>query len=197
VSINQFIDLVLDLKWVEMLIEHKNTFDKAHECIIQGLLIDAGFTLVNSMDDLTDNTFIREPNGSQQSPDFIIKFNGLTLEIDLKSSSSGVIMWNSHLPKPNSLYIYSKIVGKVIQDTTIFFGRDINFDIDALNTALHEMDAIVAKYNLAYPDSDIHLFNRKMYVDKLGNLTGKRNVKRRKYMENRVKEFISEGRNNA
>jgi hypothetical protein len=197
VSINQFIDSVLGLTWVEMLLDHKNTFDKAHEIIIQDLLVDAGFTLVNSIDELINNTFIREPNGSQQSPDFLIRFDNITLEVDLKSSSSGVIMWNSHLPKPNSLYIYSKIVGNVIQDTTVFIGKDINFDLEALNAALHAMDIIVDKYNKLYPDSDIHLFNRKMYVDKLGNLTGKKNIKRRKYMESNVKKFISEGINNV
>lgn len=192
-NIEKVIDSILSLTMVELLLDHKNNFDKAHESIIKEILIEHGFKEVNSSSDLTDNTFQHEPNGTQKSPDFVIKFNNRVLELDLKSSSTGTIMWNSHLPKPNGLYIYSKIVGKIIYDTTIFLGKDIIFDEQALITALDAMDAIVKEYNASNPNSDIHLFNRKMYVDKLGNILGKRNSVRRKQMESNAKSFILKG----
>ncbi len=76
------------------------------------------------------DSFIFQPYGSQNFPDFIILTERYILPIEIKYSTnikkqmnlnSFKPMWNSNLPKPNALYVYG-IAG---EKTTFFMGNDI------------------------------------------------------------------------
>jgi hypothetical protein len=69
------------------------------------------------------NTFIIQPCGKQQSPDFIVKFvNGHILAIECKSSNSTIPLYNSGGIKQNYLYIFSS---KETNETVTYMGYDI------------------------------------------------------------------------
>lgn len=78
------------------------------------------------------NSFIFQPYGSQNFPDFLIfnersvipievKFSTNEKENNVKLTKNSKPMWNSNLPKANALYIYG-IAGI---DVTFFIGSDI------------------------------------------------------------------------
>lgn len=76
------------------------------------------------------NSFIFQPYGSQNFPDFIVILEKYIIPIEIKYSKNpnGKInyhatrpMWNSNIPKPNAIYIYG-IAGKAV---TYFKGSDI------------------------------------------------------------------------
>ena len=69
------------------------------------------------------NTFISQPCGSQQSPDFIVKFeDGSILPIECKSSNSTIPLYNSGGIKPNYFYIFSS---KILNKTVTYMGYNI------------------------------------------------------------------------
>ena len=87
------------------------------------------------------NYFIFQPYGSQQFPDFIVFIEEYIIPIEIKFSKNekGKInlniakpMWNSNIPKPNSIYIYG-ISNEIV---TFFMGSDI---LDS-NTRKHLLD---------------------------------------------------------
>jgi hypothetical protein len=69
------------------------------------------------------NSYLYQPFGSQNYPDFIIITDiGSILSIEIKSSKSNKPMWNSNLPKENGLYIFSSYEKK---DITFWRGGDV------------------------------------------------------------------------
>ncbi len=67
-----------------------------------------------------DLIIVDKPNGSQKWPDLLVIFQGIGLPIEIKSAKQDVILWNSGLPRPDSLYIYN-CYGK--SKTTCFLGQ--------------------------------------------------------------------------
>lgn len=63
---------------------------------------------------------VDKPNGSQKWPDLLVVYNGIGLPIEVKSSKTDGIVWNSGIPRADSLYIYN-CYGK--SQTTCFLGQ--------------------------------------------------------------------------
>ena len=69
------------------------------------------------------NTFISQPCGSQQNPDFIVKFvDGSILAIECKSCNSTKPLYNSGGIKPNYFYVFSS---QKINKTVTYMGHNI------------------------------------------------------------------------
>lgn len=64
---------------------------------------------------------VDKPNGSQQWPDLMVVFNNVGYPIEVKSTKTDIILWNSGLPRHDSLYVYN-CYGK--SKTTVFQGQD-------------------------------------------------------------------------
>ena len=62
-----------------------------------------------------------QPNGSQNSPDFYVYYNNKRYSIECKSSKGYYPVYNSGLPKPGVIYIFSS---KKYNETTIFNADD-------------------------------------------------------------------------
>ena len=105
------------------------------------------------LDFLPDNTYMSQPCGTHDSPDFIIKVDGRAYFIECKSSKQPQPTFNSGLPKKGYIYIFSSAK---TNSTTLFRGEDIVTDmqrkmieesqseirqaINALNTKLKRYD---------------------------------------------------------
>lgn len=89
-----------------------------------------------------DLLIVDKPNGSQKWPDLLVIYQGIGLPIEIKSAKQDVILWNSGLPRPDSLYIYN-CYGK--SKTTCFLGQHA-INEDELNF-LVDRSAIAAKIN--------------------------------------------------
>lgn len=71
---------------------------------------------------LGETTYIVDkPNGQQKWPDMMIVHKGVGFPIEIKSCKSDKIVWNSGLPRPDSLYIF-KLAGT--RDYTFFLGQN-------------------------------------------------------------------------
>lgn len=70
------------------------------------------------------NTYIYQPYGSQNFPDFLIftEKHIIALEIKYTKKRATHPMWNSNLPKSNAVYIFGSYGAK---DITFFLGKDI------------------------------------------------------------------------
>lgn len=67
-----------------------------------------------------DLMIVDKPNGSQKWPDLLVVFKGIGLPIEIKSAKQDIILWNSGIPRADSLYIYN-CYGK--SKTTCFLGQ--------------------------------------------------------------------------
>lgn len=68
-------------------------------------------------------TYVYQPNGSQQSPDFRVTLpNGRVIDIECKSSQQTHPTYNGGLPKEGTIYIFSS---KKYNETTVFFAEDV------------------------------------------------------------------------
>lgn len=70
------------------------------------------------------NFFIWQPHGSQNFPDFLVFCEKYIFAIETKFSSktSNKPMWNSNIPKENSIYVFASHTQK---DLTFFLGHDV------------------------------------------------------------------------
>lgn len=68
------------------------------------------------------NTFISQPCGKNNSPDFIVKDNrGIPFFLECKSAQGGTPMYNSGIPKSKYIYI---LTSNKHNSTTIYLGQD-------------------------------------------------------------------------
>lgn len=101
---------------------------------------------------------IDKPNGSQKWPDIMIVNNGIGFPIEIKSSKTDSILWNSGLPKANSLYIYN-CYGK--SKTTCFLGQHAisKEEVDFLQ----EMSQKAKELNKKFPNGNWSYYVRDMF----------------------------------
>lgn len=69
-----------------------------------------------------NGTYVYQPFSTHGAPDFIIFINDTFLIVELKSGKKDLILWNTHIPQKNWIYIFSQ---KNIQKTTYFLGQEI------------------------------------------------------------------------
>ena len=109
-----------------------------------------------------------QPNGSQQSPDFRVKYNGKTIDIECKSSKTPKPQYNTGLPKPGVVYIFSSYK----YGTTLYFGDDIvSVDMrESYDRMEKELWDVVHKYQqtqLWQTDTrGMNFYMRNMFVQK-------------------------------
>jgi len=74
--------------------------------------------------DLAEGTFLFQPCGQNDSPDFIVKLNGRAYFLECKSvkGSTKAPMYNSGVPKAGYIYIFT---AERYNETTIYFGQDV------------------------------------------------------------------------
>ena len=74
---------------------------------------------------MRDGTYISQPCGTHNSPDFIVKAAGKVYFIECKSAKGGTPMFNSGVPKSEYLYVFCS---KKHNGTTMFWGGDVLSD---------------------------------------------------------------------
>lgn len=67
-----------------------------------------------------DLVIVDKPNGSQNWPDLLVIYNQIGLPIEVKSTETDCIVWNSGFPRADGLYIFN-CYGK--STTTCFLGQ--------------------------------------------------------------------------
>jgi len=74
--------------------------------------------------DMANGTFIFQPCGKNDSPDFIVKLNGRVYFIECKSvkGATKAPMYNSGIPKSGYIYVFT---AERYNETTIYFGKDV------------------------------------------------------------------------
>jgi hypothetical protein len=77
-----------------------------------------------ALSNMPSGSYIQQPLGSQQFPDFLIKdFDGRFISAECKSTKGKQApMWNDNVPKPNTIYIFSS---EKEDSTTVFLGKDV------------------------------------------------------------------------
>lgn len=88
-----------------------------------------------------NGTYIHQPYGTHAAPDFILFINDTYLMIELKSSKSDGIVWNTHTPRKNWIYLFSC---EKLKDTTYFMGQNMVSDefrqtIDHINFEIEQL----------------------------------------------------------
>jgi hypothetical protein len=81
-----------------------------HEDQVEALLIKHGLR------------YESQPNGIQNSPDFYVYHNDIRYSVECKSSKGHFPVYNSGLPKPGVIYIFSS---KKYNETTLYNADDI------------------------------------------------------------------------
>ena len=95
------------------------------ECVLNKIGTELLFLSDFEMEDIDiNNSYLMQPYGSQNYPDFLVFTNNHILPIELKYSKGKSIspMWNGNLPKYNGIYIFASN-GK--KDITFFIGNDV------------------------------------------------------------------------
>ena len=86
--------------------------------------------LSGEANDMADETYISQPCGTHDSPDFIVKTGGRLYFIECKSvTKEGTPLYNSGLPKKDYIYVFSS---KKYDETTVYLGKDVAGDAVAM-----------------------------------------------------------------
>lgn len=93
------------------------------ESKIKDLLVEHNFFEVPKGSTLRHGQFIYQPNGNNNSPDFIVNDLGKVYSLECKSvKKAAKPVYNGGLPKEDYIYIFCS--GKYDQ-TTIYYGNDV------------------------------------------------------------------------
>lgn len=109
-----------------------------HEDAIENVFITHGLSKINNRKvtqkqrdkwmnegiaaDMFNGSFIAQPCGTHQSPDFIVKVDNKIYFIECKSAKGGTPMYNSGVPKAEYIYIFCS---KKHDATTVYWGKDV------------------------------------------------------------------------
>ena len=98
--------------------------------------------------DMKDNTFISQPCGTHDSPDFIAKVDGKSYFFEGKSvrGSTKTPMHNSGVPKAGYIYVFTS---ERYNETTIYYGEDVcpPEDYNTFQELIQEHRKLDEKYN--------------------------------------------------
>lgn len=144
-------------------VDKYSIFIKHSEITLENKFDFSHLPAINDNGRQLDLMIVDKPNGSQKWPDLLAVFKGVGLPIEIKSAKMDVILWNSGMPRADSLYIYN-CYGK--SKTTCFLGQHaINDD---------ELQFLLLKSKLAENMNERHL-NQKWsyYVRDMFNSTQK------------------------
>jgi hypothetical protein len=132
----------------------------------------------------------RNPNGNKKQPDFRVTFpNGNTVDLEAKTSKTGMPMWNCGIPQVGTVYIYSRTT---TGEVTFFLGED---SINSQETAkllkfAEDYKQLCKQFNVESSSSGSPwgVFGRKMFTSKEKPCVHKD----RQTRENRVLTFVVE-----
>jgi nitrous oxide reductase len=153
-ALNQFFIDCLNLKY------HSNSQDNPfHEQQVEDLLKKHNLK------------YESQPNGTHQSPDFRVHYNGKTYDIECKSSKEAYPTYNGGLPKEGVIYVFSS---KKYNDTTVFFAEDVVSAVkrDLYAEFLERQNQLLQEFRALPewedPERGFDFYCRAMYVQKGG-----------------------------
>jgi hypothetical protein len=131
--------------------------------------------------DMDEGTFIFQPCGQNDSPDFIVKLHGKAYFIECKSvkGSTKAPMYNSGVPKAGYIYVFTS---ERYNETTIYFGEDVcpAEDYENFQKLIQEHRRLDEEYNSKFTNRfGIRHYTRPM-VTHIGGTDYFRNPHRRK-----------------
>jgi len=98
--------------------------------------------------EMAEGTFLFQPCGQNDSPDFIVKLNGKAYFIECKSvkGKTKAPMYNSGVPKSGYIYVFTS---ERYNETTIYFGEDVcpPEDYENFQKLIEEHRRLDEKYN--------------------------------------------------
>lgn len=121
-TLRQFITKINSLNY------GKNTLTSVgHEDNLEKLFIDLGLQKSEKTKSKSHTqmnfSFIKHPNGTQNTPDFRVNINNKIINIECKSCQTRYKpMWNASYPSEDTIYIYTN---KKDNKTIIFLGTEI------------------------------------------------------------------------
>ena len=147
---------------------------------------------------MLDNSYISQPTGKNDSPDFIVKVNGRIFMVECKSASGATPIYNSSYAKENYIYV---LTSEKYNATTVFLGQEIVSTkaaelYDARQQAHTEVDKkhdrILLESGADVNNRGLNYYNREMYGQEgAKEKTDYFTHKRRSVAENEVREFVS------
>ena len=149
------------------------------------------------MEYIPDNSYISQPCGTHDSPDFIVKMKGKIYMLECKSAKGATPVFNSAYPKRNYIYAFTS---EKYNATTVFLGQEIVSTkaaelYDARQQAHTEVDKkhdrILLESGADVNNRGLNYYNREMYGQEgAKEKTDYFTHKRRSVAENEVREFV-------
>ena len=134
--------------------------------------------------DLTEGTFLFQPCGQNDSPDFIVKLKDRAYFLECKSvkGSTKAPMYNSGVPKTGYIYVFT---AERYNETTIYFGEDVcpPEDYATFQELIEEHRKLDRKYNPKFTNN----FGIQHYTRPMVKHVGGTN-----YFENEYREQIEQ-----
>tara|TARA_R110002074_G_scaffold244117_2_gene415871 strand:+ start:2020 stop:2637 length:618 start_codon:yes stop_codon:yes gene_type:complete len=134
---------------------------------------------------LVEGTFVFQPCGQNDSPDFIVKLGGRAYFIECKSVKGRTTapMYNSGVPKTGYIYVFT---AERYNETTIYFGEDVcpSEDYATFQELIEEHRKLDKKYNGKF----INDFGIQHYTRPMIKHVGGTN-----YFENEHRQHIEQG----
>lgn len=142
----------------------ENSFsNKQHEKSVRTIIEESGFEeaeytkksdKTKVIKNLSNGCYVYQPKGSQNFPDFIIRYKGKVYNIECKSSQkTKKPMWNCSYPEKDSIYIFS-----IPSSNILFFGEWIcdEESKEIMKDFIEDSKAVAKKYSsrLLNLDSD-------------------------------------------
>lgn len=102
----------------------ENTFNnKRHEDTVEEILQSFGLKQIENTKQRSEYGYIKQPNGTQNQPDFRLLLNDNEIDIECKSCKNGYKpMWNANYPSKRTVYLYTN---KKDNNTLLFLGETI------------------------------------------------------------------------
>lgn len=155
-----------------------------HEDSIADRLIEAGFTketnhptsaklieaissdnrqgeILKIFSKMTPGSFLQQPCGGNNFPDFLIRdIDGTYKILEAKSAKENSIAWNDNYPKKDCIYVFSS---EKENKTTVFLGQDVITEEqqEMFNRLTNDIDKLVKEANIEM--SKIDKYNRGWY----------------------------------
>ena len=112
-----------------------------------------------------------QPNGIQNSPDFLVTYNGKDIPIECKSSKGHFPMYNGGLPKVGVVYIFSS---KKYNETTVYRSEDVVSDTKrkAFQNLIEDVNSVLESHRQTEEwkedDRGFDFYIRNMFIQKGG-----------------------------
>lgn len=134
-----------------------------------------------SIQEQLEGTYIEQPFGSQDFPDFLLFYKNFIIYLEVKfTKDQKKPMWNSNIPKPYGLYILGLKKSKTV---TFFLGN--NVINNRLYEELHEFHQKISE--------EVDLFNEKILSDVDNSFGfcyyGRKAFDQKKYNEDVITDF--------